>query len=147
MAKEGSVISGMVDSFATAISLALQYGVPLKVLVDKFVNVRFEPSGITTNPEIRFAKSITDYVFRWLAQRFLPDHPVVSEGSHHVSPAGPSAPADPSGQPAAPAAGAGGPVTHEMMTDAPTCPECGALMTRNASCYRCYNCGTTNGCS
>jgi ribonucleoside-diphosphate reductase alpha chain len=144
MAKEGSVISGMVDSFATAISLALQYGVPLKVLVDKFVNVRYEPSGITANPEIRFAKSITDYVFRWLAIKFLPDHPVLAESRQHAG-------ADARARAATDLAGAGSappaPSTHEMMTDAPTCPDCGALMVRNASCYRCFNCGTTNGCS
>ncbi len=77
MAKEGSVVSGLVDCFATSVSIALQYGVPMKVLVDKFVHTRFEPSGITGNPEIRFAKSIADYIFRWLAMKFLPDHEIV----------------------------------------------------------------------
>jgi len=145
MAKEGSVVSGLVDSFATAISLALQYGVPLKVLVDKFTNVRYEPSGITNNPEIRFAKSITDYVFHWMALRFLPDHPVATGGREApVRPATATAPARP-GQ--ASDMQSGEPRTHEMMTDSPTCPECGSLMVRNASCYRCFNCGTTNGCS
>jgi ribonucleoside-diphosphate reductase alpha chain len=136
MAKEGSVVSGLVDSFATAISLALQYGVPLKVLIDKFTNVRFEPSGITNNPEIRFARSITDYVFHWLALRFLPDHPVVAEQSHASN--GSDAGAwgiEPSG------------ADPGLTTDSPSCPECGSLMVRNASCYRCFNCGTTNGCS
>ena len=71
MAKEGSTISGLMDSFATSISLALQYGVPLKVLCDKFSHTRFEPSGRTPNPDIRFAKSIMDYIFRWLAIKFL----------------------------------------------------------------------------
>jgi ribonucleoside-diphosphate reductase alpha chain len=143
MAKEGSVISGMVDSFATSISIALQYGVPLKVLVDKFVNVRFEPSGITANPEIRFAKSITDYVFRWLAMKFLPDHPVLAENRNHGTDGGRPRPEDAASGPG----GSAVPTAHEMMSDAPTCPECGALMDRNASCYRCFNCGTTNGCS
>jgi ribonucleoside-diphosphate reductase alpha chain len=71
MAKEGSTISGFADAFAQAISYALQYGVPLQVLVDKFSHARFEPSGMTKNPEIRFAKSIVDYIFRWLATKFL----------------------------------------------------------------------------
>ena len=71
MAKEGSTISGFADAFAQAISYALQYGVPLQALVDKFSHVRFEPSGMTRNPEIRFAKSIVDYIFRWLATKFL----------------------------------------------------------------------------
>src|SRR5687767_14087503 len=71
MAKEVSTISGFADAFAPAISYALQYGVPLQVLVDKFSHVRFEPSGMTRNPEIRFAKSIVDYIFRWLATKFL----------------------------------------------------------------------------
>ncbi len=71
MAKEGSTISGFADAFAQAISYALQYGVPLQVLVDKFSHARFEPSGMTKNPEIRFAKSIVDYVFRWMATKFL----------------------------------------------------------------------------
>jgi ribonucleoside-diphosphate reductase alpha chain len=71
MAKEGSTISGFADAFAQAISYALQYGVPLQALVDKFSHARFEPSGMTKNPEIRFAKSIVDYIFRWLATKFL----------------------------------------------------------------------------
>jgi ribonucleoside-diphosphate reductase alpha chain len=71
MSKEGSTVSGLMDSFATAVSLALQYGVPLQVLIDKFSHSRYEPSGVTNNPEIRFAKSVTDYIFRWLALKFL----------------------------------------------------------------------------
>ena len=71
MAKEGSTISGFADAFAQAISYALQYGVPLQALVDKFSHVRFEPSGMTKNPDVRFAKSIVDYIFRWMASKFL----------------------------------------------------------------------------
>ena len=71
MAKEGSTISGFADAFAQAISYALQYGVPLQALVDKFSHARFEPSGMTKNPEVRFAKSIVDYIFRWMATKFL----------------------------------------------------------------------------
>jgi len=139
MAKEGSVVSGLVDSFATAISLALQYGVPLKVLIDKFTNVHFEPSGITTNPEIRFARSITDYVFQWMALRFLPDHPVVAERRVHNNASPAAAGAN--------ASEAGPSMNLQLLTDSPSCPDCGSLMVRNASCYRCHNCGTTNGCS
>ncbi len=80
MAKEGSVISGLMDSFATSISIGLQYGVPLEVLVNKFVHMRFEPSGYTNNPQIRIAKSITDYIFRWLAIKFLPRESQLSVG-------------------------------------------------------------------
>ena len=72
MAKEGSTISGLMDTFATTVSVALQYGVPLHDLVFKFAHVRFEPSGFTSNPEIPIAKSIIDYIFRWMGSRFLP---------------------------------------------------------------------------
>ena len=71
MSKEGSTISGLMDSFATAISLTLQYGVPLEALVDKFTHMRFEPAGFTKNPEIPIAKSLVDYIFRWLGSKFL----------------------------------------------------------------------------
>ncbi len=84
MAKEGSAISGLMDSFATAISLALQYGVPLKVLIDKFSHVRFEPSGHTGNQEVPFAKSIVDYIFRWLASKFLPTEEQFQTGVHVI---------------------------------------------------------------
>jgi ribonucleoside-diphosphate reductase alpha chain len=166
MSKEGSTVSGLMDSFATGISLALQYGVPLKVLVNKFSHSRYEPSGITNNPEVRFAKSITDYIFRWLALKFLPAgergaaeaHDAV-ESTHAAKAAGATAAA------AAPAA----PAKHEhkhakapdessaadkrdqqvfvTQADAPPCPECGTIMVRNAACYKCLNCGSTSGCS
>src|SRR5437879_12999819 len=71
MAKEGSTVSGLMDSFACAVSIALQHGVPLKLLCEKFAHTRFEPSGWTSTPEIGFAKSIMDYIFRWLQLRFL----------------------------------------------------------------------------
>ena len=85
MAKEGSTVSGLMDSFATAVSLALQYGVPLKVLCDKFSHMRFEPSGWTNNPEIRYAKSIMDYIFRWMAYKFLPKDAQPSEDASVAS--------------------------------------------------------------
>jgi ribonucleoside-diphosphate reductase alpha chain len=136
MAKEGSTISGLMDSFATAVSYSLQYGVPLKFFVDKFSHVRFEPSGWTGNPQVPYAKSIMDYIFRWMAVKFL------GEEAAPVNEAG-EAPllrvTEPSPQKELPFPAA--------VADAPTCAECGGLMTRNGSCYKCENCGGTSGCS
>jgi ribonucleoside-diphosphate reductase alpha chain len=151
MAKEGSVVSGLMDNFATMISMSLQYGVPLKVLADKFSHTRFEPSGFTGNPEIPIAKSITDYIFRWLALKFLPaeDGGQVQPYLPGVEPRSPrkasqnvleatktSAVVD------APRNG-----TVEKQTDAPPCPTCGSITVRNGACYKCLNCGSTTGCS
>ncbi len=152
MAKEGSTISGMMDAFATSVSIALQYGVPLATLVNKFSHTRFEPSGFTRNPEIPMAKSITDYIFRWLATKFLDreaqvaagvilrDEPgaVVAEGAAAGGP--PSEPA--AGKTPQPAQ-----ATFLYQQDAPSCHECGSIMVRNGSCYKCLNCGSTSGCS
>ena len=135
MAKEGSTISGLMDSFATAISLALQYGVPLKLLVDKFSHVRFEPSGWTGNPAVPYAKSIMDYIFRWMGSRFLgPEYAVTEAGNAPVL-----RPTEPEPQQAL--------QFESAVSDAPLCSECGGLMTRNGSCYKCENCGGTSGCS
>ncbi|MGD0018248.1 MAG: vitamin B12-dependent ribonucleotide reductase [Candidatus Limnocylindrales bacterium] len=253
MAKEGSTISGLMDTFATTVSVALQYGVPLHDLVHKFAHVRFEPSGFTSNPEIPIAKSIVDYIFRWLGSRFLPpedratlglvDRSATAEstvqplnlglgGSDAAGPggagtsgsaggaaapsdaAGPASPlsgdkagssdtpggaasspatavaapgsespstpparegsADPPRSAASPAYGSangngsgksngngsagvraalGGlgigkaQVTFSAQADAPSCAECGSIMVRNGSCYKCLNCGSTSGCS
>ncbi len=134
MAKEGSTISGLMDGFATAISFALQYGVPLKFLVDKFSHVRFEPSGWTGNPQIPYAKSILDYIFRWLGAKFLgPEYAVTEAGETSRL-----RPTEPDLQPKLPFAAIAG--------DAPLCSECGSLMTRNGGCYKCENCGGTSGC-
>ncbi len=135
MAKEGSTISGLMDSFATAISYALQYGVPLKFFVDKFSHVRFEPSGWTGNPTVPYAKSIMDYIFRWLGAKFL--GPEYAAGEAGDSPQMRVTEPDPQQALPFPAVAA----------DAPTCSECGGLMTRNGSCYKCENCGGTSGCS
>jgi ribonucleoside-diphosphate reductase alpha chain len=135
MAKEGSTISGLMDSFATAISYNLQYGVPLKFLVDKFGHVRFEPSGWTGNPQIPYAKSIPDYIFRWLGTKFLGAEYAGNEAGE--SPA--LRPTESSAQEKLPF-----PVA---VADAPMCSECGGMMTRNGSCYKCENCGGTSGCS
>ncbi|KAB2958316.1 MAG: vitamin B12-dependent ribonucleotide reductase [Thermoanaerobaculia bacterium] len=143
MAKEGSTISGLMDAFATSISLALQYGVPLKALVDKFTHMRYEPSGFTKNPEIPIAKSITDYIFRWLASRFLSTDEKQAAGVilAGLEAAGAEAAAAGRGD------GTGVKFTVEIGTDAPSCHECGAIMVRNGSCYKCNNCGSTSGCS
>jgi ribonucleoside-diphosphate reductase alpha chain len=135
MAKEGSTISGLMDSFATAISYALQYGVPLKFFVDKFSHVRFEPSGWTGNEKVPYAKSIMDYIFRWLGTKFLGEEYAAGEAGEAPK----LRATEPEPQQSLPFAAA--------VTDAPTCSECGGLMTRNGSCYKCENCGGTSGCS
>ena len=151
MAKEGSTLSGVMDSFATTCSMALQYGVPLKVLVDKFSHTRFEPSGFTSNPQVPYAKSIMDYIFRYLASKFLPteearalgvqvEEPPLTNLTVSAPPRIASAPA------AAPPAKKGALVDIEDR-DAPVCFECGSLMVRNGACYKCLNCGSTSGCS
>jgi ribonucleoside-diphosphate reductase alpha chain len=238
MAKEGSTVSGLMDSFATTVSVALQYGVPLRDLVNKFAHVRFEPSGFTGNQEIPIAKSIVDYIFRWLGSRFLttdekanlglidrsavgdpssdaPAMPLSTDGASAASPADPapsatagstttsssqgehpatseaatpptaseahsvgtsdpaprdelavlaSNPATPNGHAAngnGKAHGNGGgsgsgamtlslgatKVSFQTQADAPSCAECGSIMVRNGSCYKCLNCGSTSGCS
>ncbi|HVT57622.1 MAG TPA: vitamin B12-dependent ribonucleotide reductase [Thermoanaerobaculia bacterium] len=218
MAKEGSTISGLMDSFATSISIALQYGVPLQTLVDKFSHTRFEPSGFTKNPEIPIAKSITDYIFRWLASKFLsregkeaagvilrdspPSAPATSAnvanaanagaegeardaqerpgarsktaaaepkaagtvdskaavaawaggslplmGGGRLEPVGQVSNANPQADPPALAVTPFGRPAFLYQQDAPSCHECGAIMVRNGSCYKCLNCGSTSGCS
>ena len=159
MAKEGSTISGFADAFAQAISYALQYGVPLQALVDKFSHVRFEPSGMTRNPEIRFAKSIVDYIFRWLASKFLsPEaqfHAGVNgreldEGNGHGQL---TATAEPAAAPAAAPTATTSPKTASPFStiqnqeDAPPCSTCGSIMIRSGACYKCVNCGNTSGCA
>ncbi len=167
MAKEGSTISGFADAFAQAISYALQYGVPLQVLVDKFSHTRFEPSGMTKNHEVRFAKSIVDYIFRWMASKFLSaeaqwDAGVNIPDPHDHVPAaadagvvlGVRAPVAENGvvparvetrtpKPATAYTGA----AIQSQEDAPPCSTCGSIMIRSGSCYKCANCGTTSGCA
>jgi ribonucleoside-diphosphate reductase alpha chain len=154
MAKEGSTISGFADAFAQAVSYALQYGVPLQVLVDKFTHVRFEPSGMTRNPEIRFAKSIVDYVFRWMATKFLSREVQfqvgvnVSEPEPHPLLPGLTPSGDATSRTAAVPAGTGtGQYAIQNQEDAPPCPTCGSIMIRAGACYKCANCGTTSGCA
>jgi len=228
MAKEGSTVSGLMDSFATTVSVALQYGVPLKDLVNKFAHVRFEPSGFTGNAEIPIAKSIVDYIFRWLGSRFLSDDdkanlglisrdamvdlppsgaagasspatPMAAAGGAVLAPASPASSPVPQPEPdrstdtpratavapdPAPRADEltviasnvraanghtanghanggskalnGGGITLNLggtkvafatQADAPSCADCGSIMVRNGSCYKCLNCGSTSGCS
>jgi ribonucleoside-diphosphate reductase alpha chain len=162
MAKEGSTISGFADAFAQAVSYALQYGVPLQVLVDKFSHMRFEPSGMTRNPQIRFAKSIVDYVFRWLATKFLSAEAQYRAGVNGQDASEPQAreaeqlplagiaapPAEAKATAAAkPKAGVPEMLTVQNQEDAPPCNMCGAIMVRSGSCYKCINCGSTSGCA
>jgi ribonucleoside-diphosphate reductase alpha chain len=150
MAKEGSTLSGVMDGLALTISLGLQYGVPLKVFVDKLLNTRFEPSGITANPNIRFVSSVLDYIARWLGGRFISTEYLKLNGEHAAAPSV-SAPR-PVVSPAI-LAGSGTNWTPAplMPTNAhegaPTCSECGMLMVPNGACYKCENCGSTSGCS
>ncbi|HXA18022.1 MAG TPA: vitamin B12-dependent ribonucleotide reductase [Thermoanaerobaculia bacterium] len=170
MAKEGSTISGLMDSFATMTSLALQHGVPLNFLVDKFTHTRFEPSGFTKNPEIPMTKSIMDYIFKWLATKFLDREsqsnagvilreeaaPVAPKPAPNVAPLSKddasfvtslgtspiiAAPKDADGPNARNTA------TFRYQQDAPSCSDCGSIMVRNGACYKCLNCGSTSGCS
>ncbi|MGH7931861.1 MAG: vitamin B12-dependent ribonucleotide reductase, partial [Candidatus Binataceae bacterium] len=161
MSKQGSTISGLMDAFATAISYALQYGVPLQFLVDKFAHMRFEPSGFSKNPQIPYAKSIIDYLFRWLASKFLDEQAKQEVGVLNSSNAdmghGHIA------MEAAPASAVAhvAQVTGDLregkdsslrqafinQADAPPCPDCGCIMVRNGTCYKCMNCGATSGCS
>ena len=147
MSKEGSTISGLMDSFATAISMAMQYGVPLRVLVDKFSHMRFEPSGFTRNPDIPMAKSIMDYLFRWLATKFLDGKAqtevgVVSRDPQELA----EAPA-PAPKPVE-SSGTGYNMAQGFyQQDAPSCSDCGAIMVRSGACYKCMNCGSVSGCS
>ena len=193
MAKEGSTISGLMDTLATMTSLALQYGVPLRDLVNKFAHVRFEPSGFTGNAEIPIAKSIVDYVFRWMGSRFLPRDDRDALGIVGATGAEPAATpaAESAPEPAAPEAsgatatavvaapviervalpvvesangngngnghgsatavlaslGVNTKVAFSVSSDSPSCSECGSIMVRNGSCYKCLNCGATSGCS
>ncbi|HEY6271090.1 MAG TPA: vitamin B12-dependent ribonucleotide reductase [Terriglobales bacterium] len=184
MAKEGSTVAGLMDSFALAVSMALQHGVPLRLLCEKFTHTRFEPSGFTGNPEIPIAKSMMDYIFRWLEIRFVTgkQYPLFKEltapqGAVNAQPPVlTEQPPDDKGMgySSAPQGGLangqvlsakgydpGSPHLEDRgifhaadamkdlvdMGDAPSCHLCGAIMTRNGSCYRCMSCGSTSGCS
>jgi ribonucleoside-diphosphate reductase alpha chain len=146
MAKEGSTISGLMDTIATLTSMAMQYGVPIDALVNKFAHVRFEPSGFTKNPDIPVAKSLTDYIFRFLGTRFGGEAAAAATLAD-------STPVRPSVAAARPKlevleGGQGKPIDLILsQSDAPTCSDCGSIMIRNGACYKCHNCGATSGCS
>jgi ribonucleoside-diphosphate reductase alpha chain len=150
MAKEGSTLSGFMDGFSLSVSIGLQYGVPLKALVDKFINTRFEPAGYTGHPAIPYAKSVLDYIARWLGGRFIsPDY--LTHNGEGALPAA-SVTAAPAVPPAVVATADDDPPSRSadprpMFDGAPTCSECGMLMTPNGACYKCENCGGTSGCS
>lgn len=139
MAKQGSTISGLMDSFATVVSLALQHGVPLELLCTKFSYTRFEPSGWSGHPNIGYASSLMDYLFRWLQFKFL-NH---EQGQLFAPLATSVATASPSSKQGVVEA------LGELVEfgDAPACSTCGALMVRSGSCHRCMTCGSTSGCS
>ncbi|TAK19132.1 MAG: vitamin B12-dependent ribonucleotide reductase [Acidobacteria bacterium] len=158
MAKEGSTISGFADAFAQAISYALQYGVPLQDLVDKFSHVRFEPAGMTKNPDVRFAKSIVDYIFRWMAGKFLSQEAKYNAGLNVPEPVTPEqlvldvkSMAPKTVEDAAPVAATiakkSAYSAMQNQEDAPPCTTCGSIMVRSGACYKCSNCGTTSGCA
>jgi ribonucleoside-diphosphate reductase alpha chain len=157
MAKEGSTLSGVMDGLALTISIGLQYGVPLKVFVDKLVNTRFEPSGITANPNIRFVSSVLDYLARWLGGRFISADYLKLNGSAPVEAGAlgtamaPAVPFPGSMASGTPPAGKPGELISNFLSNAqegaPTCSECGMLMVPNGGCYKCENCGSTSGCS
>jgi ribonucleoside-diphosphate reductase alpha chain len=170
MAKEGSTIGGLMDTIGTLVSLAFQYGVPLETLVNKFAHQRFEPSGFTKNPDVPMAKSITDYLFRWLGCQFIPGYresnapnagqrelplkevaeqekQVVNRPVQELAQTG-EVPARPALRSDAltPVQRLSKTIEH-FMQDAPTCDVCGAITVRNGACYKCLNCGNSMGCS
>ena len=177
MAKEGSTVSGLMDTIATMTSIALQYGVPLKALVDKFSHTRFEPSGFTNNKKIPIAKSVMDYVFRFLGDRYLAVEETGEGSADEFGGATPIAlptatrpslvathPQTPAQAAGAVAGGSGSATTEATQAsaqsgagrfvssfvnqaDAPSCMDCGSIMIRNGACYKCPNCGSTSGCS
>src|SRR6202522_169661 len=160
MAKEGSTVSGLMDSFALAVSISLQHGVPLKLFCEKFAHTRFEPSGWSSNPDIGFAKSIMDYIFRWLQLRFMtgqqqflfenlrPKPVAAPEGVGDLNGSIGSGPTTNDQRPAAGSVHAADALANMIdMGDAPSCHVCGSIMVRNGSCYKCMSCGSTSGCS
>jgi ribonucleoside-diphosphate reductase alpha chain len=159
MAKEGSTVSGLMDSFALAVSIALQHGVPLKLFCEKFAHTRFEPSGWSGNADIGYAKSIMDYIFRWLQLRFLTgQQQMLFESFRPKLSALSSQPEEAASVIRRPEAGSREPGAGSIhaadalagiidLGDAPSCSFCGSIMTRNGSCYRCGSCGSSSGCS
>lgn len=154
MAKEGSTIGGLMDAIGTSISIGLQYGVPIEIFVKKFEHSRFDPSGFTKNPDIPMAKSVVDYLFRWLGMMFIPGYREANAPQRDVEEMLESAEVIVEEKVAVMAA----PSTNgyhspqdlqfaHFQSDAPACDNCGSITTRNGSCYKCWNCGNSMGCS
>lgn len=142
MAKEGSTVGGLMDAFGTAVSMCLQYGVPVEALNRKFMHARFEPSGFTKNQNIPMAKSLIDYIFRWLHLTFVENRPVLAAPATSVPEAAdPETPAAPGGEERVDKQ------FEHFMDDAPACDICGSITVRNGACYKCFNCGNSMGCS
>jgi len=117
--KQGTTVQGLMDGMATAVSLGLQYGVPVETFVEKFIDSKFEPAGVTENEDIRFAQSVSDYIFRWLKQNFMDDDDDETDA----------------------------PVKANTAYDGPPCPRCQTITRRSGACYACPQCGETTGCS
>jgi ribonucleoside-diphosphate reductase alpha chain len=153
IAKEGTTLAGLMNSFMISVSLGLQYGVPLEVYVSKFAHMRFEPSGMTNDADIRMAKSIVDYVFRWMGKKFLDveqqeEIGILSPEVRARLAAGYANGGDAhAAAPAADPAPAGQTALFNAFEDAQECARCGGRMVRTGSCYTCRDCGTNTGCS
>ncbi len=152
MAKEGSTVGGIMDAFGTAISMCLQYGVPVSTLIEKFTHSRFEPSGFTKNPEIPFAKSLVDYIFCWLSMTFPDGRNKAAAKAHSLAQAEAGLAAEAKKVVQAPSVGKSDELRPDsqfrhFQEDAPVCDQCGAITVRNGSCYRCFVCGNSMGCS
>ncbi len=145
MHKEGSILSGLLDSLGIVTSIALQYGAPLEVLVDKMTHMRFEPSGMTKNKQIPIAKSLVDYIFRWLSTQFMDEQKQESLGIKNIKKLRNTLEAIE--ELSRPAGKSSGKPVFDLMGDAPSCDNCGVLMERRGSCYTCPSCGDTTGCS
>jgi len=168
VAKQGSTLSGIMDAFAISVSLGLQYGVPLEAYVQKFINMRFEPSGMTGDPDIRFASSLVDYIFRRLALEYLSEDTRTGMGVRSITERkadaqeglgeqAPNGNGNGAAQPSSSQPSASQPIPLEERTaepgpavkkaDAPLCYACGSKMQPAGSCYVCGTCGATSGCS
>jgi ribonucleoside-diphosphate reductase alpha chain len=153
IAKEGTTLAGLMNSFMISVSLGLQYGVPLEVYVSKFAHMRFEPSGMTNDPDIRVAKSLVDYIFRWMGKRFLSvEHQeevgiLSPEVRARLAQSYAALEGKPAAEVPAEAAPPGQTALFNNWEDAVECAKCGGRMVRTGSCYTCRDCGTNTGCS
>ena len=153
IAKEGTTLAGLMNSFMISVSLGLQYGVPLEVYVSKFSHMRFEPSGMTNDQDIRVAKSIVDYIFRWMGKKFLSSDQqeeagiLTPEVKARLAAAYADAGENAGAVTAIEAAPAGQTALFNQWEDAIECSRCGGRMVRTGSCYTCRDCGTNTGCS